>query len=830
MYRTGVHSVLRAAVMIAVVLSGHACSVPSTTGRDEAQVGASERDGSDSLPRPYDEVSVTIRFACPASDQFEFESLAADFHAQNPATEIAVLAIEDILGGNHTDVLRRLLMAADVVYHRVDLEAAPRGWVRDLSPFFEHDATFEPEDFYPGMLEAFEAQGKTWALPGPAKLSLLFFDQRKFDEAGVPYPTLAWTKEDYLLAAKQLTERRGDEFTQFGLVDPLAGARHALVLPLMSGWLDGEPPLDAPLIAGAVQWYTDLALVHEVMPVSSLTEPNTVYDAQDLVFSRRAAMWSYPLDSYEPLRERGWELGVALLPTYDLPAATVFMYGFMMSGGTENPQESWLWLNYLSHQRLLGRMNAKAVRLPARRSLAEQGGYWTQFDEQTTEVLRHAVEHLVVESAGNEKVAQLDTAIDAVFAGMSVELALSEAQTALEAQRYQTAQITPEAFVVSPPQVQGALGPAVIAFALSPRADPTVYHKLADTFNRDHSAVHAQIVTAAQVETSDCFTSDLWPGDADARANLLNLQPLLETDSTFSLDDFYPRFLDAFRYRGDLWGLPTQAQLRIVFYNRNLFDAVGAPYPAGGWTTDDFFARAVALTRGDGAKKQYGFLPLNGDASDLPVLMALRGAALWDQEGRPRFNEPEVVAAVRWYTDLALKHGVMPVFSNDLPDRDPTAQEARYALVRSGRVAMWTDFSGIDRHDIWPTDTEVGMAPLPAGGEGVSEFLYEGLFIAADTSHPEACWEWLRFVSGQLEPVRGLPARLSFLESTAFAGQVGREAVETYRDSLAYADLSRPATLEASSQIRWFYQAVADIWAGARPEIALAEAQREAGK
>lgn len=126
------------------------------------------------------------------------------------------------------------------------------------------------------------------------------------------------------------------------------------------------------------------------------------------------------------------------------------------------------------------------------------------------------------------------------------------------------------------------------------------------------------------------------------------------------------------------------------------------------------------------------------------------------------------------------------------------SQEARNALVRAGKVAR------------------------------VADFLYEGLFISVDTPHPEACWEWLKFVSGRVEPVRGLPARRSLLDSAGLAGQVGEEAVETYRALLDYADLYRPATVEASNQLHWLYRAVADIWAGARPEVALAEAQQEA--
>jgi len=504
------------------------------------------------------------------------------------------------------------------------------------------------------------------------------------------------------------------------------------------------------------------------------------------------------------------------------------MYGYMMSAGTGYPQESWRWLRFLSHQRLLGRQNRLADRLPARRSVAEQSGYWDRFEEETLPVIRYAAGHLFLAPATSEKKYQLDMAIDAVFAGKPVEEALAEAQGAVEEHLAEIAQATPAPVVVSTPRLEGAVGAVTISFAPPPGAEVQVYRALADTFNQAHAAVEVQIVSPGQAQAADCFAGAGPVAEPGTRTTLLNLQPLLEADSDFSLADFHSRFLDAFRYQGDLWGLPTQAQVRVLFYNRDLFDAAGEPYPTAGWTLDDFVVRAVALTTGDGAEKQYGFLPLNGDASDLPAFVALQGVALWDEEGRPRFDAPEVVAAVRWYTDLALKHGVMPAFPDDVPDPDPAAQQARQALVRAGRVAMWTDFSGLDRSSVWPLDAEVGMAPLPREADGVTDFLYEGLFIGADAPYPEACWQWLKFVSERAEPVQQLPARRSLLDSDIFAQEVGDEAVETYRALLEYDDLYPPTTVEAGSQIQRLYQAVADIWAGARPEVALAEAQQEA--
>jgi len=291
MSKVGMRHVLNAVVIIAIGVCGNACTASSLKESDEGLVHTSQPHRMDTSPPEYDKAPATIHFACPANSQLEFESLAADFHDQNPAVQVEILTVEDILAGNYTDVLPHLLMSADVVYYLVDLEAVPKGWVRDLSPFIEQDPNFEPEDFFPGMLEAFEAQGGLWALPASAKLSLLFFDKQKFDEVGVPYPAFDWTDEDFLTAAKQLTKCRDGEVVQYGFVDAFSGVRYAFVLPLVGNWLDRNPPLDAPAVAEAVHWYTDLALRHEVMPDASLNQ-EAIDRANDLIAAESAAMSS----------------------------------------------------------------------------------------------------------------------------------------------------------------------------------------------------------------------------------------------------------------------------------------------------------------------------------------------------------------------------------------------------------------------------------------------------------------------------------------------------------------------------------------------------------
>jgi ABC-type glycerol-3-phosphate transport system substrate-binding protein len=210
--------------------------------------------------------------------------------------------------------------------------------------------------------------------------------------------------------------------------------------------------------------------------------------------------------------------------------------------------------------------------------------------------------------------------------------------------------------------------------------------------------------------------------------------------------------------------------------------------------------------------------------------VALQGARLWDGDGRLRFDAPEVVAAVGWYADLALVHGVMPLLGAD-PAVPWAGWGERQALVREGRAVMWTDYTGVDRGDVWPPGVDVGMAPLPLGGAGaagVADFHYDGLFISAAAADPQGCWEWITLLSAQPELVSGLPARMSILESAEFAEQVGEEALGVYRALAVYEGTASPATYWAGEDLQRLNEALQEILAGADPATVLAEAQARA--
>lgn len=329
------------------------------------------------------------------------------------------------------------------------------------------------------------------------------------------------------------------------------------------------------------------------------------------------------------------------------------------------------------------------------------------------------------------------------------------------------------------------------------------YRELASRFQEVHPHITVELKTLESgagrtmkniAESADCFS---WGPDFQEPGNLeaiLNLGPFLETEPALA-DDFYPSLLKQFTRQGQLWGLPYQAMPEVIRYNRDLFDAAGLNYPAVDWTTDDFTEAARALTRGAGEEKQYGFVGTPFDLFELMLLLERRGARLIDGSVDPptmALNAPSTVEALRWYADLSTEYGVKPVFSTDLGELMASMSsnmEDRDALISGGRAAMWIVSESWElRSD--PEGLNVGLATLPAG-EGVAAGAYRsvsGYFISSHTQVRQACWQWIAFLTRQLETIWGVPSRRSVVESAAFRQKVGAERAAVFEASVAAAD------------------------------------------
>ncbi|MCX7680844.1 MAG: extracellular solute-binding protein [Anaerolineae bacterium] len=802
---------------------------------------------------------VTIRFAISDWQRDAYKDLAAMFMEANPDVCIQFISYDELLGpvdftqGFDQIKWPDLPRVADVfpinMPMSTDVVATRR--VRDLTPFIEADADFHPEDFYPGALEGYQWGNGTWAIPVVLGVNIVMYHKSLFDAAGVTYPEPGWTWEDLIAKAQALTERNGDKVTRWGFAfkvrSPIILIESRAGVPLID--YTSDPPMprfDRPEVVEAVRWYTGLYAEAVITYPVSIDNPQALYDG------KVAAIWT---DTLWRLPSPQIDVGIAPFPVDTRGLTPIFpIEALAMSAGTRYPEAAWRWIKFLTYQRISGLLFGSP--LPARRSVAENTGYWESLDTETAAVLQYVIQHghprpFEASTGGGEQA--LFTALDAILSGeKSVEDALAEANVEaielMRKERERLASITPvPPFTVGEGEgretPEGAVTITFIAGAGS--SDRQRYLDLAIRFHETHPDIAVEIAAldspatlpdlAGLAAAADCFLAPPdFRGPQDVAA-VLSLRPFLDAEPSYPADDFFPAALLPFTWQGDLRGLPAELVPYVVEYKRDLFDAAGVDYPRSDWTYDEFVARAIALTQGEGEDiLQYGFVPEPFADYVLPLILERWGADLLDETQNPpalSFDSPATVAALRRYTDLATVHRVQPHFAVDLTQPSGAALMEWESLIRSGRAAMWMVSSAWSAYLHQDGAENLGVAPLPAGGGGSGYVQAKGYLISAQSRAPQACWEWINFLSGQPEAVQGLPARRSLAESEVYRQRVSPERTDAYLAAVADAD-PHSFIVTAAQQPwlhgveYWLFRAYTQVVNGERSvEAALAEVQ-----
>lgn len=144
-------------------------------------------------------------------DRRMYEELVREFHEQQDAVRVRFMWVP----GSQYQVKLKTLIAArqapDVFWTSDAWMAYELPFLADLTPFVERDAAeLDLDDFYPELLSACRYNGRQVVLPRWFNISLLYYNRKLFDDAGVAYPTPDWTWDDYVAAGQKLTRRGAD--------------------------------------------------------------------------------------------------------------------------------------------------------------------------------------------------------------------------------------------------------------------------------------------------------------------------------------------------------------------------------------------------------------------------------------------------------------------------------------------------------------------------------------------------------------------------------------------------------------------------------------------
>ena len=366
----------------------------------------------------------------------------------------------------------------------------------------------------------------------------------------------------------------------------------------------------------------------------------------------------------------------------------------------------------------------------------------------------------------------------------------------------------------------------------------------------NHDTEHYRQLVARFNEAYPHITVDLRPkrwdmlgglgaGDADVfvtsqfalswlyeQGNALNLTPFLEQDDSFNPDDFYPGTLGLYNREGKAWGIPAGVDIMVMYYNQDLLDQSNVPYPQAGWNWNDFLTTAMSVR--DPTTDAFGYVPTL-DVFDVLTVIYQHGGSIFDDLQNPTrttFDDPLTIEALDWYADLFYGHNVAPTteqVQQSFGRGDPRAG------ILLGQVGMWSGMLSERGGQTWETEWDMrwGAVPLPRDQQSTTLTLVEGYFISAQSQHPDACWQWISFLSKQL-PSRQTPARRSLAESADYSQRVGSDVAAVAQSSMENALLLSPKLVEFEEALALFTQAFESVMRDvSTPEEAMNWAQQQ---
>jgi multiple sugar transport system substrate-binding protein len=214
-------------------------------------------------------------------------------------------------------------------------------------------------------------------------------------------------------------------------------------------------------------------------------------------------------------------------------------------------------------------------------------------------------------------------------------------------------------------------------------------------------------------------------------------------NAQFPLDDFIESSRTIMQVDGRVYGISSCSVSPIIYYNKDIFDKYGEPYPSADpgkvWTIDEFRAVAKRLTR-DGIYGCYG-LETNGGMIFAQVTSG--GGAPFSPDGyTSTYNSPQVKKVLQTIKAIRVEDKSMPA-SSTLENVGMNAAQ----MLQTGKVAMLLDGSWA-LQQLSTLGFPVGIAPIPSYGKALTTGQAHLHSIAKVSKHPEEAWKFLQFLSG----------------------------------------------------------------------------------
>jgi len=241
--------------------------------------------------------------------------------------------------------------------------------------------------------------------------------------------------------------------------------------------------------------------------------------------------------------------------------------------------------------------------------------------------------------------------------------------------------------------------------------------------------------------------------------------PKAERDPNFNRT-FFPTALKSFNYNGLQGALPWDGNIMLMFYNADLFDKAGIPYPTRDWTWNEFRKIAQKLTKdvdGDGHSEQFGTNIIFDFLAIEPMLWSFGGEVLNEDKTRSAIHGPRGIEMARFLYDMKYKDRSI-AFTGEMEGFLTEVQ------LLTGRVGMVIGGSYmipmLNRvHDAMRWN--VAHIPVGPHGDRYTRVTWDGISINANAEpkQKEIAWRFLKhMLKDKAQTIlgttqRGLPLR-----------------------------------------------------------------------
>lgn len=307
---------------------------------------------------------------------------------------------------------------------------------------------------------------------------------------------------------------------------------------------------------------------------------------------------------------------------------------------------------------------------------------------------------------------------------------------------------------------------------------------------RDKGTGLADLVAAGQ------YPDIIYGNTSDIDSSLINLglaydmTDLIKQDN-YDLNRFQPELLDAMRNTnpdGALYGLPMPYTNEFVlFYNKDIFDKFGVPYPKDGMTWDDVYDLAKRMTRVDGDQVYRGF-------------SSFIGALLRDNQLSVPYLDPhadKMADSEAWKKLLSNLARFYEIPNNNRdPKKRSQTDEYQYFHVKKNVAMQVNQFT---RYQEFPDDLRWDMVTMPTFSEapntGTQASSYYW-FITPTNQHKELSFEIIKYMLSdemQLDFAKKLAYVPSIKNTNNVFNEIGKEVPQLQDKNIAAIYKLKPA-------------------------------------